>query len=106
MISELFYSHSLNMKRSSSVYPSLLLAARNVPGVFEKRAQVSSKNRFLKHVQIIRFVLSTTLNRSDLSDSEHAQSDEKSVNQRFLVTFPEVTIFVADQKEWGLWGRE
>ena len=105
MISELLYSHSFNMKRSSSVYTSLLLAARNVSGVFEKRApgvvqdpifEACADHSFCTHndSQPIRFVR---------LDSEHAQSDEKSVNQRFLVTFPEVTILVADQKERCLW---
>ena len=42
-------------------------------------------------------------------DSEHAQSDEKSVNRGAGVgpgQRPEVVILGADQKERGLWGRE
>ena len=40
-------------------------------------------------------------------DSEHAQSDGKSVNRDFRCwTWPEVAILGADQKERGLWGRE
>ena len=42
-------------------------------------------------------------------DSEHAQSDGKSVNRGLNFrcwTWPEVAILGADQKERGLWGRE
>ena len=39
-------------------------------------------------------------------DSEHAQSDGKSVNRGLPVIFPEVAILGADRKERGLWGQE
>ena len=40
-------------------------------------------------------------------DSEHAQSDRKSVNRGLpVLTFPEVTILGAHQKELGLLGQE
>ena len=44
-------------------------------------------------------------------DSEHVQSDGKSVNRGLPVLdlargWPEVAILGADQKERGLWGRE
>ena len=40
-------------------------------------------------------------------DSEHAQSDGKSVNRGLRCwTWPEVAILGADQKERGLWVRE
>ena len=44
-------------------------------------------------------------------DSEHAQSDGKSVNRGLPVLDlakgePKVAILGADQKERGLWGRE
>ena len=76
----------------------------------------SDKVQFSEHAQRFRFPFSS--NQIVRLDSEHAQSDGKSVNRGRPVLnlprevnpehpeYPEVVILGADQKERGLLGRQ